>query len=60
MNLVHTSYESSYYTLHFDTSLIDVDLEKILCANYLTEFTIDLNGIWHTLETCWCDEPHSH
>ena len=29
-------------------------------TNYLTKFSMDLNGIWHTVETCWCDETHTH
>ena len=33
---------------------------KNFCANYLSKFLIDLNWIWYTIETCWCDEPHIH
>ena len=57
-----------YCTVHFDTSLIDIDLDsrsqkcekaKQLLTNYPTKFLINLNGIWYTVETCWCDEPHT-
>ena len=33
---------------------------KNFCANYLTKFLIDLNGIWSTVVTYQCDEPHTH
>ena len=33
---------------------------KIVWANYLRKFSIDSNGIWYTVETCWCDGPHTH
>ena len=33
---------------------------KNLCVNYLSMFEMDLNGIWHAVETCWCDQSHSH
>ena len=33
---------------------------KNFCANYLTNFSIDLNGIHCTVDTCWCDEPHAN
>ena len=29
------------------------------CASYLTKISIDLNGIWCTVDTRWCDEPHT-
>ena len=29
-------------------------------ANYLTKFSIDLDGIFYTVETRRCDEPHTH
>ena len=32
---------------------------KNFCTNYLTKFSIDLNGMCFTVETCWCDEPQS-
>ena len=27
---------------------------------YLTKVSINLNGIWYTVETSWCYEPHIH
>ena len=30
------------------------------CTNYLTKFVINLNWIWFTIETCWCDQLHTH
>ena len=33
---------------------------KNVCANYLTKFSIDLNGTWYTVETCWCNDPHAY
>ena len=33
---------------------------KNCCANYLTKFSVDMNGIWYTVQTCWCHEPHTH
>ena len=29
---------------------------KNLGVNYLTKFSVNLNGIGCTIETCWCDE----
>ena len=29
---------------------------KHFWTNYLTKFWIVLNGIWYTIEMCWCDE----
>ena len=75
MDLIQTLYDDECYcTVHFDTSLIELDLDsrsqeckktkqnetKKVCANYLTKFSLDLNGIWSTRETCWCDELHIH
>ena len=37
-----------------------VQESKIFCTNYLTKLSIDLNGIWHTFNTCWYHEPHTH
>ena len=34
--------------------------KQLLLCQYLTKFSIDLNGIWSTDETCWCDELHTH
>ena len=57
-----TWYDDRYNcTQHFDISLIDPDLDlrsqecekaKTFCTNYFTKFSINLNGIWHTAETC--------
>ena len=33
---------------------------KNLRTNYLTNFSISLEEIWHTVKACWTDEPHSH
>ena len=33
---------------------------KNFCSNYLTNFSINLDGIWYAVETCWADESHSH
>ena len=33
---------------------------KNLCVNYLSTFEMDLNGIWHAVETCWYDQSHTH
>ena len=61
-------YDRYYCTLHFDTGLIDlVQLSQSQSARnqkllnlVLTKFSIDLNGIWDTIEICWCDDPHTH
>ena len=29
-------------------------------ANYLTKCSFDLNGMWYTVESCWCNESHTH
>ena len=29
------------------------------CGSYLTKFSIDLDRMWWTVETCLCDEPHT-
>ena len=50
-------------SLHFDTSLVDFDLDsrsqkckksKNFCSNYVTKFSITLSGIWYIVEICWC------
>ena len=28
--------------------------------NYLTKFSIDLNGIWYAIDILWCEECHIH
>ena len=30
------------------------------CANYLTKFLINLDGILFSVETCRCYEPHTY
>ena len=30
--------------------------KNLFLAIYLIKFSIDLNGIWCPVETCWCDE----
>ena len=61
MDLIQTWCDRYYCTLHFDASLI-LTLTLIqghrnvkkqnFCANYLTKFSIDVNGILYTIETC--------
>ena len=61
MDLILTWYAGRYLcTLRFDTSLVDFDPDsrsqecekaKLLhCHSYFTKFSIDLNGIWYTVE----------
>ena len=33
---------------------------KNSCANYLMKLWMNLNGMWYTIVTCSCDEPHTH
>ena len=33
---------------------------KHFYGKYLTKVSISLKGIWYTVETCWCNEPHIH
>ena len=33
---------------------------KTFCTNFLRKVAIDLDGILYTIETCRCDEPHTH
>ena len=41
--------------------LLSNDWLKIyFSSNYLTKISIHLNGVWCTVETCWCTEPHTH
>ena len=56
-------------TLHFDTSLTDIDRDsrskgwqgsKSFSTNHPTKYSLDLNGIWYTVYTCWCDDPQTH
>ena len=37
-----------------------VQKSNTFCANYHTEFSIDLKRIWNSVDTCWCIEPHTH
>ena len=30
------------------------------CCNYLTKFSVDLDGIGYTVETCWLHGPHGY
>ena len=65
MYLIQTLSDDEYYfTLHFDTSLIDVYFESRSqeCEKAKTSvpiisqsFELILNGIWYTIETCWCE-----
>ena len=32
-------------------------VEFLLC---ILNFSIDLDGLWHTVEACWCGELHTH
>ena len=64
MNGFESNLVDRYYcTLYIDTSLTDLDLDsrsqnvKLLCQ--LSQFSTDLNEIWCTIETCWCDKPHT-
>ena len=34
--------------------------EPNFCSSYLTKISVNLDGIWYTFETCWCDEPHTN
>ena len=36
-----------------------VQNSRNFCANYLMKFSIDVDGIWYTVETCWSDELHT-
>ena len=40
--------------------ITQVQESKDFCANYLTKFPIDLNGILNTEWTCWCGECQTH
>ena len=59
-------YDDRYFqTPHFDTSLIDFDLDSRSqeCKKAKTSVPIiwiDLDGIWYTIELCCCDEPQTH
>ena len=33
---------------------------KTFCSSYFTHHSIDLDWFWYTVETCLCDEPHTH
>ena len=71
INLVQTWYDHNddryYWTLQFDTSLLDLDLDskvtgmqesKHFCAKYLTKYSINWDRIWYTVETFWCDKSY--
>ena len=32
-----------------------VQENKNFCTSYVSKVLVDLNGIWSTFETCWCD-----
>ena len=46
----------SYVTLTFIQGH-RVQESKHFCTDYLTTFYIDVDGMWHTAETCWSNEP---
>ena len=52
--------DRNYWTLHFDTSLwlkvMEIEESKNFCASYLQISQMDLDGIWHVVETCWPNE----
>ena len=67
--MIQTWYDDIYdCTLHFDTSLIHLDLDsrsqeckKAKTSPPMTsQFSIDLNGMWYIVETYWCDQPRTH
>ena len=68
MDLIQTLYDDRHYCiLHLDTSLPDLDLdseswerEKAKLFPIISQFSIDLNGIWYAIQPCWWDELHSH
>ena len=33
---------------------------KSFCTNYLTKLSIDLNGIWYSVETFVSDQSYTH
>ena len=33
--------------------------QKNFCASYLTKLSTDLDWIWYTVGTCWCDQPRT-
>ena len=67
-DLVQTYYDFRYcWSQHFATSQSDLDLhsrfifvreQKLLC--YLTNFSVSLDGVWHSVWTCWSYEHHTH
>ena len=69
MDLIEIWYDDTYYcTLHFETSLIDLDPDSWsqeckkakTSVPIISQFSINLNGLWYTIQTCWCEEPHNH
>ena len=66
MHFSQTWYGNRYYcTLHDDTALIDLDLaprsqEDKKAKSSVHSISQSLNGIWCTVQTCWCNEPHTH
>ena len=37
----------------------EVQESKHFCAIYLTKISNNLDGNWHTVETCWSEEPQT-
>ena len=33
---------------------------KNIFTNYITRVSVNLDGIWYAVETCWSYEPHTH
>ena len=42
------------------TLVTEVQESKSLYPSCVTKFPNKLDGIWNTVETCWCGEPHTH
>ena len=51
-NFVQTWYgDRYYYALHWNSCWCDLDVPNVWTY---------LNGIWHDVEFCWCDQSHTH
>ena len=69
---MHTNFSTNVFhtcfAYKFDSSLVDLDHSKsqecrkakTAAPNISQKFSVDLDGMWYTVETYWCGEPLTH
>ena len=48
----------SFPPVGVNRSVTGVLESKDFCTSYLTDLSMDFDGIWYKVKACWFDEPH--